>query len=525
MPDRQILLKVFAALFIFIFSFTFLGRAAAAPVVTTSLGSIEGVDAGHMEVFMGIPYAKAPTGELRFAPPQKTEPFASVLKANSFCPIFPQLGFLATKSSQRMSENALCLNIFRPKNATAASKLPVYVWIHGGAYLMGSGSNPLYDGSVFAKQGIILVTINYRLNALGFYASRQTLKDFGTTGNWGHLDMVASLLWLKEHISDFGGDPDNITIGGESAGSMAVSALILSKKAEGLFKRAILESGTILSHPFGSLNRESNKKSSFLNSATMAALFGADDSKAGLSLLRQVEPSLLAYHTAYDYEFEKNTFSFLTPCFDGGFLPYDPYQTLKSGDFNKVDILIGYNTDEGEWFTDREITYEIFKQGLFNRYGYFSGRRVFSLYKAKDYRDSQSAQEALSSYNADTMFNLGMKIFADAISKDNRVYMYHFDYAPQNDMFEHRKVLHSSEIKYAFSNLPAGASEEEYLVAATMNRLFVNFIKNGDPSTAKISWPVYDKDEARVLRIGSKTEVEQFKLKDRLLKLEAEIME
>ncbi|MGN1281869.1 MAG: carboxylesterase/lipase family protein [Succinivibrio sp.] len=523
MSYRQILLKAFSALLLT--AAAAFHTASANPAVDTSLGVIEGVNEGHMDVFRGIPYAKPPIGDLRFAPPVKAEPFAYRFKADTFCPIFPQQGPLASRESQRISENSLCLNIYRPKDLKADDRLPVYVWIHGGGYLMGGSSNPLYDGRAFTHQGIILVTLNYRLNALGFYASKQTFSDYGTTGNWGHLDMVEALLWLKEHISSFGGDPDNITIGGESSGSMAVSSLILSKKAEGLFKRAILESGTILSHPFGSLSSESNKKSSFVNSATMASLFGADDTKAGLSLLRQVESVLLAYQTGYDYDFEKNTFSFLTPCFDGSFLPSDPYQAVKEGSFNHVDILIGYNTDEGAGFSDRDLDYEKFKHALFNRYGYFTGRRVFSIYRRAGYSDNESAYEAQSSYNADTMFNLGMKIFADALSKENRVYMYHFDYAPHSDVFDQAKVVHASEIQYAFFNLPSGASEEQRHVASVMNTLFANFIKTGEPSTKGLIWPLYDSDSAQVLRIGKTAKSETFELKERLEKLEEQIMQ
>lgn len=505
--------------------------ADANPLVITDIGAIEGVSEQGVEHFYGIPYAKAPVNDLRFAPTVAADPFADTFKADSFCPVVPQSSFIVKRYGFRTGDNSLCLNIYRPKNAKKGDKLPVFVWIHGGAYMMGASNNPYYDGSAFAKDGVILISINYRLHALGFYSSKYTLKKYGTTGNWGHLDMIEALKWVQNHIESFGGDPKRVTIGGESAGSMAVSALILSPLAKGLFKRAILESGTVLSYPFVSLFRAENRKSAFANSASVATLFGADDSESGLEALRAIDPMLLAYNCGYDYDMVRNTFSFFKPYFDGVVLPEDPYRTLKqekasdenSDSQNNIEILIGYNTDEGTLFTD-ELTVQELKTAIKNAFGEDRAQSIASLY-LKNNEPSDPAYKEGCTYNADVMFNLGMKIFSDAMSKNHRVYMYHFDYAPNEYGHSHRGVSHSSEIPYVFSTLPDGALKDMKTVSSNMHQRFVNFIKTGDPNfngrtRTPIRWPLYSEKSPKVYRIDTFPYVETFKLKDRLTKLE-----
>ena len=525
--------RLFQYLFITLL-FTVLASFAHAensPLVITDIGAIEGVSEHGVEHFYGIPYAKAPVHDLRFAPTVAADPFADTFKAYSFCPVVPQSSFIVKRNGFRTGDNSLCLNIYRPKNAKKGDKLPVFVWIHGGAYMMGASNNPYYDGTAFAKDGVILVSINYRLHALGFYASKYTYQKYGTTGNWGHLDMIEALKWVRNHIDAFGGDPEKVTIGGESAGSMAVSSLILSPLTKGLFKRAILESGTILSYPFVSLYRSENSKSAFTNSASIATLFGAEDSEAGLEALRAIDPLLLSYNCGYDYDMVKNTFSFFKPYFDGVVLPKDPYRVLKQekriddrdNSQDNVEILIGYNTDEGSLFTDNINVLEL-KTAIKNTFGKNKAQSIAALY-LKDKDPTDDAFKEASTYNADIMFNLGMKIFADAMSKNHKVYMYHFDYAPTEYKKSHRGVSHSSEIAYVFSTLPEGAQKDMKNVSDNMHQRFVNFIKTGDPnfngkSMTPIRWPLYNERAPKVYKIDKLPYVENFKLKDRLDKLE-----
>ncbi|MBR1672481.1 MAG: carboxylesterase family protein, partial [Fretibacterium sp.] len=223
--------------------------ASASPVtVRTPLGEVRGTSDGEVVSFKGIPYAKPPVGELAYAPTQPVEPWECVLDATRFGPSALQVrGPLSGSSRENMSDaGCLTLNVWAPAGAKPGDGLPVYVFIHGGAYAQGSGSVLTYHSKSLARDGIVAVTINYRLNAQGFLATRATLEKYGTTGNWGHLDQIEALKWVRANIASFGGDPAKVTIGGESAGSFSVSTMILSPLAKGLFRAAIMESGTIL---------------------------------------------------------------------------------------------------------------------------------------------------------------------------------------------------------------------------------------------------------------------------------------
>ncbi len=498
------------------------GSVWAQPVAETPLGVIEGQSEGRVEVFKGIPYAHLPVGELRFAPPKPYTSLPSPFKAKQFCPIAYQSGFMNYEASSGLDSSFLCLNIYRPASATADSKLPVYVWIHGGSYVNGAGSIALYNGSHFADAGIVFVSINYRLGAEGFYSSHTTYNRYGTTGNWGHLDMVEALKWVKANIKSFGGDPDCITVGGESAGAMATSALILSPMAKGLFKRAILESGTMLSYPMFGFSKNYNVKRAFANSSKLETAFGADDSESGLALLKQIDPMLMSYQCGYDYDFIRNIGSFLLPLFDGSFLPYSPYDALLEHRYNDVDVLLGYNTDEGTMFTYPDISTELFHTGLSFNFSKAKAQGLKDLYPVDAKHD---AYARCSEYIGDVMFNLGMGIFARELAKHNRVYMYHFDYKTKNDAKYRTGVRHASELKYAFGNLPENATDKQRDVSKVMHMRLVNFIKTGDPnfdgsSKTLINWPPYESEHRMVLKIGSFTHIEPFALEERLTRLE-----
>lgn len=499
-----------------------LNAVFAAPVVDTPLGAIEGESINGVDVFKGIPYAQSVTEELRFAPPVSASPFKDKFVANRFCPIAPQAAFLNYDSTQSGGNNYLCLNIFRPENLNKESKAPVYMWIHGGAYASGSGSIPLYDGSQFAKDGVIFVTVNYRLGAEGFLHSKNLLKKYGTSGNWGHLDLIEALKWVNQNIGSFGGDPDNITVGGNSAGAMATSALILNPHVKGLFQKAILHSGTILSYPFIGFNSEQNHAIAEGRSKKIFSEFGVEDSAAGLDMLRTLDPFLLAYHCVYDYDFPHNKGSFMVPYLDGSTIPLSPYKELKKNNYNDVSVLMGYNTNEGTLFANREITENELISGFFANFDKNTAESLKNLYKLSE---KSSVYEKNSEFLGDVMFNLGMKIFADNLSSTQKVYVYHFDYIPKSDKADGIGVHHSSELKYAFNNLPNNASDKTKDVAEVFHLRLVNFLKTGDPNSdgsmsTLIKWKPYDSNDSAVLRIGSYTGIEEFKLKEKLSKLE-----
>ncbi len=487
-----------------------------APVVTTNIGTYEGLNLNDVEVFKGIPFAKEPSGSLRFAPPQAVEPFAGTYKATKFCPIPTQVSTLRDDKNDVQGTNTLCINIYRPKNVKADAKLPVYFWIFGGAYVAGTSNHPWYDGTEFAKDGVILVSTNYRVNAQGFLSSKAQFSKYGTTGNNGLLDMIESLKFVKNNIAAFGGDPDNITIGGESAGSFSVSALVLSPLTKGLFKNAIMESGTILSFPFISLDATHNRALAYDLSERFLNKFGLSDSSEAIEALETIDPVLLAHQSNYDYDFVTGRFSFLIPNCDGYVIPFDPVKELKEQNFNKVNILMGYNTDEGTYFANPKITNEEYQMALDNNFGDKSDA-IKAIYESFD-APFKKTYELLG----DVMFNIGVKVFADNLAETNDVYMYHFDYA--SDKESPYGVTHASEIQYAFKTLDSKAKEQDTKVADTTHKLWVNFIKTGNPNYdgehfIDKAWLKYKKGSALVYRIGEECSVEPFAIKERLEKL------
>ena len=216
----------------------------ATSIVETHYGKLQGTQKDTVSVWKGIPFAQPPSGLLRFRAPQPLEGWTGVREATQFGAISPQTseGSFGTLPGP-MSEDCLTLNIWSPSADDA--RRPVMVWIHGGSFVTGSGSTPWYNGTSFATQGdVVVVTLNYRLGALGFlYLAEYAGEEYATSGNNGLLDQIAALTWVRENIAAFGGDPDNVTVFGESAGAMSIGALLAMPAAHGLFKRAILQSG------------------------------------------------------------------------------------------------------------------------------------------------------------------------------------------------------------------------------------------------------------------------------------------
>ncbi len=476
----------------------------------TQSGPVKGVVQDGVGIYKGIPYAKPPLGDLRFAPPQDAEPWADVLDCSAF-------GDIATQDSVSgglsMSEDCLTVNVWTPATG-ADEKLPVYVWIHGGGFAIGSGAEADYDGANFAKEGIVAVTLNYRLNAPGFFASQETYDQYGTTGNWGILDQIKALEWINANIGAFGGDSSNITIGGESAGSYSVSALITSPLAEGLFQRAIMESGSILGIPGNNFYSKGNLERSIELCRMMGYPFGAEDNAEGLKTLREADINVLSQMSPLQQDFTITVAFMLTPVFDGYVLPTDVYGALQSGDINKVDLLWGYNGFEGSFFipadTD-ELTYEMMAARM---YGYDDGQKVLERYPVDAEHDSGERTRRILGYG---MLDSVMKPYADSLSRaGQKVYGYKFNYATQDSIESGLGAYHGSEIAYAFGNLPDTATDEQKAVSKEMFTRWVNFIKNGNPNEGEavdVAWPEYDADSAQMLLFDK--EIETAELPDK----------
>ena len=202
---HRVLLTLLLSL-VFVFNVSY-----ARPIVKTPVGYIEGRETILTEQFLGIPYAKTPVGNLRYAPPAKIEPFANIYRADRYCKMSYQSVSDTLVQKYGMGDDSLCLNIFRPKNLSKSDKLPVLFWIHGGAYVQGSSATSVSSADSFVENGVIVVTLNYRLQFQGFMSTVQTYSQYGTTGNFGHLDILEALKWVNQNIESFGGDPANIT--------------------------------------------------------------------------------------------------------------------------------------------------------------------------------------------------------------------------------------------------------------------------------------------------------------------------
>ncbi len=474
---------------------------AASVAATTPSGPVAGLRVDGVSAYKGIPYAKPPVGDLRFAPPENVEPWTQTLDCTNFGPTAVQT---RPVGELPMSEDCLTLNVWTPATPGSDEKLPVYVFIHGGAFIQGSGAEPTYDGTNFAKRGIVTITINYRLNALGFFATQETFNKYGTTGNWGYLDQIKALEWIRDNVAAFGGDPSRVTIGGESSGSYAVSALILSPLAKGLFQGAIMESGTTLQIAGNVYYSKADLKRSIEVCNMMGTLFGATDDDTGLARLRAVEADMLTGMCPLEPDFLRTTAFFLLPPYDGKVVPKDPIKALNAGEFNKVRLLFGYNADEGSIFIPDGATEEQY-EALANRtFGYDKAKGVLARFPVDAQNSATQRARQILAYG---MFTTGMKTMGDALAGAGLdVYAYHFDYATAENRANGLGASHGSELAYVFDNLAAEglSGHESESLATEMHTRWANFIKNGDPNIgdpapSSTLWPKYDANDPRMI--------------------------
>ena len=502
MKHRKSPLQI-AALLIALLSLATAARASGSPLLTTPSGPVRGTEEAGICTYKGIPYARPPMGDLRFAPPEDVAPWTAPLDAVRF-------GATAVQAESReglsMSEDCLTLNIWTPAAPGDGARLPVYVFIHGGGYAQGGGAYSAYDGTSFARNGIVTITINYRLNALGFFASQETYSRYGTTGNWGHLDQIKALEWIRDNIAAFGGDPQRVTIGGESAGSYSVSALILSPLAEGLFQGAIMESGSILSVAGSTGYAKGDLKRSIELCGMMAWTFGAQDDAEGLTRLRQADANVLAQLSPLDADFTHTSAYLLFPVYDGKVLPRDPLKAIDAGNINRVRLLFGYNDDEGSIFVPAGTSEAEYAMLASRMFGYERGQAVLERFPVdSEHSSTHRARQALTY----AMFSPGMRVLADAMAERGLdVYAYRFSYVSEEDRAAGLGARHAAELAYVFNRLPAGADRERQKLADEMHLRWVNFIRNGDPNIGETpptaaSWPLYRTADTLALRFDT----------------------
>ncbi|HZT67216.1 MAG TPA: carboxylesterase/lipase family protein [Acidimicrobiales bacterium] len=482
----------------------------APPVVETSLGSIRGESQGPVRVFKGIPYARPPVGALRFRAPQPAEPWTGVREAISFGPLAPQNPSPLERllgSAELVHDEAACLtlNVWTP--GLDDGRRPVMVWIHGGAFLTGTGSTPWYDGSRFAAHhDVVVVTINYRLGALGFLHLDGLLgEDYAGSGNAGILDQAAALEWVRDNIAGFGGDPGNVTIFGESAGAMSVGTLLALPAARGLFHRAILQSGA--GH-----NALTADQAEAITSDLLARL-GLGEGEAR-RLVEVPLPSLLEAQGAISAAYFSEGLPF-EPVVDGSCLPARPIDAVRAGAAAGVDILVGTNAEEWKLFAllDPRLS------GLDESGVVDAASRVMAgadveqaVARYRSNRPDKAPAEVIGAMISDQVFRIPAIRLAEAHdAAGGAARMYLFTWA--TPVFGGALgSCHALELPFVFDNLDApGAAafcgpDAPQSLATAMNAAWASFARGGDPSGGAVAdWPLYQPSSRSTVVFDSET--------------------
>lgn len=443
------------------------------PVLTPS-GLLAGDTATNgLSIFRGVPYAAAPTGANRWREPQALPVWAGVRPALQFAPRCVQRGFAVAAEQALTSEDCLYLNIWTPAQDGAA-KLPVMVWIHGGGFSGGSGGDTQYDAAALARKGAVVVTLNYRLGAFGFFTHPALSADAasGSSGNYGILDMMAALRWLRESAAAFGGDPDNITVMGESAGGQAVATLLVSPLADGLFRRAILQSGGWMG--WGGMNALPTR-----------AQQEADNLAKAAALDITTADELRALNTA-------DVFTSLTGggiVVDGYVLPADSSRILADGRQQHVDVLAGSNRDEAVFFGPGIQQAGEFRDFAQRRFGALA-ERFLALYPAGS--DAEANASYLRSYTNELAWQLRqLGRYQKALGQS--AWIYHFTRVPPGQ--EARGSTHVAELHYMLNQTGQNAAwtADDLRLADQMSSYWVNFARSGNPNGAGLpAWPAFN---------------------------------
>jgi para-nitrobenzyl esterase len=466
-------------------------------------GLLKGTIAGGLASYKGIPYAAPPIGPLRWKPPQPAVSWGGVKAADAFgarCVQTPYpSGSIYSMAPAPQSEDCLFLNVWTP--ARRGDARPVMVWIHGGAFTRGASDVPTYDGSALARKGVVLVSINYRVGALGFLAHPELTGESPqhASGNYAILDMIAALKWVQRNIAVFGGDPNRVTIFGESAGSWAVSVLQASPLARGLFHRAIGESG-------GQFGR-------------IPALTTAEDAGRRLAGTLNAE-SLAALRSIPAEKIAAAQGGAAGVTVDGWVLPESVRALFAAGNHSTVSIIVGSNANEMTTLTDVTTlpkTMEAYRRRVESQFG-DALDEYDKAYPAKTESDIASA---LLGVARDTTFTLQMRTWArlNTASGRAKAYLYQFTHVPPVPNASVLGAYHAAEIVYVFNNvgLRPWAQPEDRTLADRMSSYWVNFAATGDPNGKGLeTWPPYDAASEPYLEFGSAPRVQHHLLADQL---------
>jgi len=462
--------------------------AAQAQTVKIASGQLRGVEAAGVLSWKGVPYAAPPVGDLRWAPPKPPAPWLEVKAADRIGPACPQPergdgGGVGAPPTQ--SEDCLTLNVYAP---AGAKNLPVMVWIHGGAFRLGYSGAPLYDGAEFARQGVVLVTINYRLGLLGFFAHpalTAAAKPDEPLGNYGLMDQIAALQWVQDNIAAFGGDPKNVTAFGESAGGASLVYLLTNPKAKGLFSKAIIESGGGLQRPIGLAENEQRGVAYFRTLGAPADASLSDLRRTPASAWVRAQGGIQGGAPTAGRAGGGLGFG---PFIDGRLVTEAPFEVFQAGKAHDVPLIVGANSNEASVLATLGVPQGALALAV--------GPRIVQLrrlYEAPEPAEFQ--RQAMG----DLVFVAPSRWVAGQAAKGAPSYLYYFDYVAA----ARRSVLpganHGSEIPYVFQTwksaplLAAGMTSEDRAISSMMSACWVSFAKTGKPACAPApDWPAYD---------------------------------
>ncbi len=467
--------------------------AAALPIhgqVQLTYGQVSGVELDNdVTVFRGIPFAAPPVGDLRWKAPQPPTPWRGVRAADTFGPTCMQRG------RALQSEDCLYLNVWT--TADADDDLPVMVWIHGGGWSSGASSNGIYDGSAFAEKGVVLVSVNYRMNAFGFMAhpALSAESERGISGNYGILDHIAALEWVRENVSGFGGDPDNVTIFGESAGGASIYALLATPLAEGLFHRAISESTWITST---NVTHQKNGNG-FTNSAEEQGqraiaekLTELGRSASGVTV---DEMRALSADDVISLSFQVSLVE------DGYVIPKSPAEIFSERSQNVVPLLAGVNDGEGLFFVRPNNTFSTVaeqREARLEEWG-TRGRGLADHYLADSDEDIYTTEV---DYNTDAWFARANREILNSMANTRaNSFMYVFT---RNLNDPSQRAPHAMELRYVFNTLPQQASQVDKDIADLMSDYWVQFATTGNPNREGLPrWPAYNAETQQHQIIGA----------------------
>lgn len=456
---------------------------------TVAQGEIEGELHEGFALYRAIPYAEAPVGNLRWKNPVPKAPWKGVYKAEKW----GNRPWQKTDPNQNgneipCDEDCLYLSVETPAKS-ASERLPVFVNIHGGAFATGS-----YSGTQesFVREGIVYVSIEYRLGALGFMAHPELSKESGkgVSGNYGIYDQICALNWIHDNIAAFGGDPNQVTICGESAGGISVSILCASPLCKGLFQRAISESGS----NFCPVISEKG-----MSAAMKVSRVAEDDGVAfqkllktkNLKQLRKVSPEVLVKNTVGEN---------FWPVVDGIAITGDQYKLYEAGEYNDVDVIAGYNSDEGSLFV-HQMKLDAYKQAMKAQFGDWVDKAM-EAYPATNDRE---ALYAIQDIFRDQAFGYGTWAWCNLQTKTGKgkVYMYYFDQLSQNTLVKNtRGATHVAEMPFIYGWNWGSMTDTDSHMAQIMSRYWINFIKTGDPNGENLPyWTTYKQGEATVMNM------------------------